>query len=128
MGKKYLIDSNVIIDFTSNTLPDKGLKFVKPIFENEFYFSFVSKIEVLGFEIDSEKEKLLRAFFDFGNLIAVTDEIIQQTILLRKKKKIKMADAIIAATAIAENLILLTRNEKDFQNIDNLQLLNPFNL
>jgi predicted nucleic acid-binding protein len=42
-----------------------------------------------------------------------------------KAKKIKTPDAIIAATAIALNAILLTNNEKDFQGIKRLKVLNP---
>ena len=43
----------------------------------------------------------------------------------RKIKKIKMADNIIASTAQVYNLILVTRNVKDFKNIA-LNILNPF--
>lgn len=35
-------------------------------------------------------------------------------------------DSLIAATALAHDLILVTRNTKDFQNIDGLRILNPF--
>ncbi|SOD65622.1 Predicted nucleic acid-binding protein, contains PIN domain [Alysiella filiformis DSM 16848] len=35
-------------------------------------------------------------------------------------------DALIAATAMAHQLILVTRNTQDFQNIHDLNLLNPF--
>ena len=39
---------------------------------------------------------------------------------------IKLADAIIAATAIFNNLKLLTRNVDDFKMIDELEVMNPF--
>lgn len=35
-------------------------------------------------------------------------------------------DSLIAATALAHNLVLVTENVKDFQNIDGLRILNPF--
>jgi len=38
----------------------------------------------------------------------------------------KLGDAIIAATAIADNLILITRNVDDFKFIPNLKVLNPY--
>ena len=41
--------------------------------------------------------------------------------------KIKLPDAIIAATALVHNLTLLTRNEKDFSKISNVEITNPWN-
>jgi predicted nucleic acid-binding protein len=39
-----------------------------------------------------------------------------------------LPDAIIAATALAENFVLVTRNTDDFKNIAGLELLNPWEL
>jgi predicted nucleic acid-binding protein len=36
------------------------------------------------------------------------------------------SDAIIAATALTENFVLVTRNTADFKNIPGLELLNPW--
>jgi len=41
------------------------------------------------------------------------------------KPRIKLPDAIIAATALVHNLPLLTRNVADFQAITTLVVLNP---
>ncbi len=48
---------------------------------------------------------------------SLLDELVtQKTILLRRKhKKLKLGDAIIAATAIIHNLTLITHNTKDLQ-------------
>ena len=43
----------------------------------------------------------------------------------QKKHKIKLPDAIIAATAIVYGLTLITRNTADFNDLKNLELLNP---
>lgn len=40
--------------------------------------------------------------------------------------KIKLPDAIIAATALNNDFILATRNEQDFINIKNIKIFNPF--
>jgi len=48
------------------------------------------------------------------------------TIDLRRKYKIKLPDAVIAATALYYDLILVTRNEKDFEGIKGLEIYNPF--
>ena len=41
-------------------------------------------------------------------------------------KKIKLPDCIIAATALDNNVSLVTRNVKDFQHIDELPIIDPF--
>jgi len=43
-----------------------------------------------------------------------------------KQNKIKLPDAIIAATALIEGFILVTRNTDDFKKFPTLELLNPF--
>lgn len=48
MGKKYLIDSNVIIDYTSNLLSREGFEFIEDILNNDFNISVIVEIEVLG--------------------------------------------------------------------------------
>lgn len=54
------------------------------------------------------------------------DEVIELAIQLRQQKKMKLGDAIIAATAVAYNIPLVTRNEDDFKHIPGLDLRNPF--
>ena len=51
--------------------------------------------------------------------------IIEKTIEIRKSYRIKLPDAIIAATAFVHNLTLLTRNISDYKNIEELSVINP---
>jgi len=45
---------------------------------------------------------------------------------IRRNKKVKTPDAIIAATALAHGFTLITNNEKDFNSIKGLKIVNPF--
>ena len=54
--------------------------------------------------------------------------VSDKTIEIRKNHKIKLPDAIIAATALVHNFNLATRNIKDFKKIDGLELVNPFEM
>ena len=129
MGQGYIIDSNVIIDYTGCQLPQKGSDFVEHLFNTDFLISVVVKIEVLGFDDVPDKLLAVEEFINSATIIALDDLITEQTILLRRKyKKIKLPDAIIAATAVVNNLILITRNSKDFENIQELKILNPHGL
>jgi predicted nucleic acid-binding protein len=87
----------------------------------------VTRIEALGFAgISPEEETAILDFVNASPTYALDDEVIEQAIQLRQQKKMKLGDAIIAATAVAYNIPLVTRNEDDFKHIPGLDLRNPF--
>ncbi|NBR15983.1 MAG: type II toxin-antitoxin system VapC family toxin [Crocinitomicaceae bacterium] len=126
--QKYLIDTNAIIDYLGNRLPISGLNFMNSIIDNIPTISVISKIEVLGFTTTDKNYSLLKDFIDDSFVLDLTENVIDTCIEIRKNHKTKLPDAIIASTAIANNLILITRNVSDFKNIDGLQVVNPHSL
>ncbi|MEO6228949.1 MAG: type II toxin-antitoxin system VapC family toxin [Ferruginibacter sp.] len=128
MEQRYLADSNTIIDYVGNKMPDKALVVLDSYFNDNLVISIISKIEVLGFNGDVSELKRLRDFIGLATTFFVDDAIADKTIELRKAHKIKTPDAIIAATALVYGLTLITRNTADFKNIDGLQTVNPHEL
>lgn len=129
MGQGYLLDANVLIDYTANLLPDNGKQKVSGIIDEGFNISVVVKIEVLGYEDLASKMKQLEAFLDLATVFPLDDDVTSKTIHLRRMyKKLKLGDAIIAATALTYNFALVTRNTKDFKNIEGLEVMNPHEL
>ena len=129
MGQRYLIDSNVLIDYTSSRLPLKGSDFAEHIFNTDFLISVALKIEVLGFDEVPDKIQRMEEFINTALLLTLDESVTKQTILLRRQhKNLKLGDAIIAATALVYDLILLTRNTSDFKNILGLKSVNPHDL
>jgi predicted nucleic acid-binding protein len=125
MGQKYLIDTNVLIDAQMKRLSKSGLDFLAKTINENFIISFITLIEYLGYKnISKSSEEFIR----LANVIETDKLIIQCCIDLRKTYKIKLPDAIIAATALTRNLILITNNEKDFTPIQNLFVMNPHSL
>jgi predicted nucleic acid-binding protein len=122
MGKRYLIDTNIIIDFSENRLPLNAKLFVAEIIDNEPNISIINKIELLGFSVVTPE---IIEFTDSANIVNLTEDIANQTIDLRKKRKIKLPDAVIAATVLVHNMTLVSRNSKDFDGIDGLDFVNP---
>jgi len=128
MGQRFLIDTNVIIDYTSNLIPGNGTAFVENIFNTAFNTSVVVKIEVLGYNDAPAKMQLLEEFLSSATIFPLDDAVTQKTIELRRIKKIKLGDAVIAATALVYGLIIITRNTADFNNITGLTCINPHTL
>jgi predicted nucleic acid-binding protein len=54
--------------------------------------------------------------------------VISNCVKIRRDKKIKPPDAIIAATAIANDYTLISNNDKDFKVIKGLKYINPYSI
>lgn len=126
MGKGYLADTNSVIEYLENKLPEKILVFMDNL---EMHLSVISRIELLGWSKMTEHQfQQLSGFISASLVYDLSEEIIQNTIKIRKSHRIKLPDAIIAATAITNNLTLITRNTSDFKKIVNLQVINPWDI
>ena len=82
----------------------------------------ISELELLSFHvITSEEENNIRLFLLNCKEISLADEIKEKKIEIRKKYKTKLPDAIVAASAIVNNLPLITA-DKGFNQIEELNL------
>jgi predicted nucleic acid-binding protein len=127
MGKRYLIDTNIVRKYLGEELSTRGLELVDTILDtSESNISVITRIELLGFSPD--REELLQfiiQFIGYSFEFSLSEDVIQKTIEIRKSIKIKLPDAIIAATALCHDLILLSDNDSDFGKIPNLRYINP---
>ena len=128
MEQKYLLDSNVIIGFLAGRIPASGTELVSEIVDKAINISVISQIEVLRFNDTPENESILNNFINISTIHYLNTDIVQRTIKLCKQSKIKLPDAIIAATAMAGEFILVTRNIDDFKSISDIELLNPWEI
>jgi predicted nucleic acid-binding protein len=128
MEPGYLLDSNVIIGYLAKRIPDSGMKVISAIVDQTPHISVISQIEVLRYNDTPENEAILNDFITSSVIHSLSPAVVQHTIELCKHSKIKLSDAIIAATALIEKYILVTRNTDDFNNIASLELLNPWNV
>jgi len=126
MEQRYLIDTNVIIDNFGNKLSEKAKTLLYSI---DLTVSAVTKIEVLGW-INATKEQLhpLYDFMEIANILPINEAVIERTIAIKQVKKIALGDAIIAATALVYDLVVISRNTADFKNIDGLKVIDPHSL
>lgn len=85
----------------------------------------INKIELLGF---SKVEQDLIDFVNCSNICPMDDDIVEKTIEVRRLYKIKLPDAVIAATALHYDFVLVTNNTKDFKSIKGVEVVNPHEL
>lgn len=125
-NKSAVLDSNIVI------LLSKGMADIDSILKSyhSISVSIITYMEVKGYsKLSSAEEKLIDAFFDNIQVSDVTKELAEIVVTNRKdsKKKIKIPDAIVLATAKLLQADLITNNVSDFKGIDkkvNLVALN----
>jgi len=123
--EQYLIDTNIISDYFSDSLPLAGSSLLDSIIDATPNLSIITQIELLCWNTDAQTEQNIKNFIADSIVLGINPEVIAHCVALRKNKKIKTPDAIIAATALAFDFTLITNNEKDFIHIQSLKLLNP---
>jgi predicted nucleic acid-binding protein len=119
-----ILDTNVLIYLSKYILnPER-------ILSDQTTISIITKIEVLGFQFkNNDEHELLLAMCNELKVLPLTDLIAKETISLRQNYRIKLPDAVIYATALIENIPLVTNNIKDFKFVDrNVDLINAFDL
>jgi len=125
---QYLIDTNAVIDYLGNKLPASGMDFMNTVIDAVPNVSVVTKIEVLGFNAPEQHYKTLSDFINDATVLDLTNNVVEASIEIRKKHKTKLPDAIIAATALVYDLVVISRNISDFKNIDGLKVIDPHSL
>ena len=111
---KALFDTNILIDYLN------GIELARQelsLYENKS-ISVISWMEVMvGTNIRTEKATRQWLQSNFA-MISLDEKISDKAVIVRKSHKIKLPDAIIYATALVSECLLVTRNTKDFLNTD----------
>ncbi len=111
--RRYLLDTNAVIYLLSGRL-------VFPLPDGQYSVSIITEIELLSFSgISAGEEQKIRALLLLLDRIHLTDAVRDETIRLRRKSRLKLPDAIIAASASINDAVLLT-NDQAFSSIDGL--------
>ena len=128
MGLNYLWDTNITIYYLQQQFPPNAEKFIDSVLQSDLpAISAITEIELLCWKTATEDDvKVLHNFINDAIIIELEQTIKFKTAEIRKSIKIKLPDAIIAATALVYNRTLITRNTEDFKNIPGLKIINPF--
>ena len=126
--EQYLIDSNVVSDYLSASLSAAGIDFLDSVIDAGPNLSVISQIELLCWNTDKATTEKVKNFIADSVILDISPDVVAHYIKIKKGKKIKTPDAIIAASALANGFVLITNNEKDFANIKGLKIVNPHKL
>lgn len=95
--------------------------------EEQPAISAITEIELLCWKTADEKDLVVLHNFINDAWVFELEQLIKlKTAELRKAYRIKLPDAVIAATALIYDLTLLSRNLSDFGGIDGLKVVNPW--
>ena len=125
MAERYLIDTCAVIKYLTLVFPSKCISFMDYIVDEESIIRH-RRIELQAWNPTDPDDMIIYSKFIAGsNIIRVDDAVIEMTIEIRKKQKLKIPDAIISATAIVNGFTLISDNDNDFKKIPGLKYINP---
>ncbi len=120
----YTLDTNAVIyhlagepsvvDFFSSTGREYAVYHVSSVTETELF----SKKQLIAHEFAQINDFLTQC-----NVVPITSPIARMAGKLRSLYGIKLADSLIAATALFTGSALVTRNVKDFQKMPGLEIV-----
>ena len=109
--RQALLDTNILIDYLAGIAPART--------EVERYttpaISVITWIEVMA-GATQDDEQVRRDFLATFRVLPLTMEVADRSSEIRRHRtpRLKLPDTIILATAQLDNLLLVTRNSKDF--------------
>lgn len=109
IGIKYLLDTNVILGMLKSTPEVLAMVSSAGLMAHQCAFSSVTRMELLSYPgMTASEDALIRQrltqFTYLGISLAIEDKAIE----LRRTRRVKLPDALIAATALCNGLDLLT--------------------
>lgn len=122
-----LCDTNILIEFFKNTpyvtqeLRQIGQTqlAISVVTQSELYYGALNKSEL------QEIKNHLSLLHCFPIDVSISDTFLQLMETYSLSHKLSLPDALIAATALVQDLELYTLNRKDFRFISNLKLYQP---
>lgn len=108
-GLNALFDTNILVDYLNGISAAKA--------EVDLYddkaISIITWME-MQIGTDEADQMSVDRFLSKFTLLTLDAKVSAKAVALRRKRRIKLPDAIIWATALAESRLLVTRNVKDF--------------
>jgi predicted nucleic acid-binding protein len=105
-----LLDSDILLDF----LDGYGAAAREIARYHECCVSIISWMEILAGARNQADEDVRRGFLGHFRIVPLTAQVAEEAVRLRREYRLKLPDAVIWASAITENCLLVSRNTKHF--------------
>lgn len=118
-GDSVVLDTNIVLYLL------KGDDKLEVLLQGaNVFLSVITKVELLSHpDLDEAGEQVIRDLLQHVKLMEFTSTIQERTVLLRRQFKMKLPDAVIAATAAFLNIRLITADKKFARLKDELDVL-----
>jgi len=121
MGPTYLTDTAAYSKYIQGLLRLESMTLMSLAVETQSVMSVITRMELLSWRTGSKLlDEDIKQFISQSVVHDLTEPIILQTIRIRRQHRVKLPDALIAATAMVNNLTLLSTNDRDFETIPSL--------
>ena len=130
MYENYLFDTDILIDILRGYAPSKEYLRILLLKNNvKRYISIITVGELYSGDLlnkNTEKIETLESLLKIFRPIDINYQIMKKAGEIKRKYKIVLVDAIIAATAKVNNYKIITRNKKHFKKIKNTNIIIPY--
>ena len=125
MQTRHLFDSNVLILYLGDALDAATSTLLETAIESKSAaISVITRAETLAWSKHTASTlALAAAFVDSFQNIQINTAIADEAARIRREQNVKLPDALIAATALTQQMTLVTANVKDFERIPLLNFL-----
>jgi predicted nucleic acid-binding protein len=119
----YTLDTNAIIYYVKDD--PRAVPILRDILRSSvsLYISTITETELFGYPSLTEEEAVrIENILKGVSPLSVDSHIARAAGHIRATYRLKLADSIIAATALFTSSTLLTRNTKDFSRVPTLSI------
>lgn len=138
---RWLLDTNIVSELRKGRRAHQAvLAWRRSARTSDACLSVVTLMALaLGIALKARQDEragdALRAWYEHklkpgfaGRILPVDEAIAERCALLHAERSRPGSDALIAATALVHDLILITRNRRDFEGIEGLKLIDPWSV
>ena len=124
----YLWDTNIVIYYLQGQFSKRAESYIDKLIAKSIpAISVITEIELLCWNTETKSDlQLIKRFIKNIPVVQIDDVVKNKTIEIRRIHKIKLPDAIIAASAIVNQIPLVTHDSKDFKRVKDIYIIDPF--